>query len=96
MAEQHGGQGLRGRVSECETLRGLISTVKSGSCAVLVLRCEAGVGKTALLAYTLEQASFAGSLQAFRTIQVAGVESDMELAYAGLQQLCAPLLKHLH
>jgi DNA-binding CsgD family transcriptional regulator len=63
---------------------------------VLVLRGEAGVGKTALLAYTLEQASFAGSLQAFRTIQVAGVESDMELAYAGLQQLCAPLLKHLH
>jgi DNA-binding CsgD family transcriptional regulator len=95
MVEQYGGQGLRGRVSECEMLRGLISTVQSGSCGVLVLRGEAGVGKTALLAYTAEQASSAGSSLAFRTIQVAGVESDMELAYAGLQQLCAPLLTHL-
>lgn len=80
---------LRGRSSECETLRNLISTVRSGSCQVLVLRGEAGVGKTALLEYVSEQAS------GFRCVQVAGVESDMELAFAGLQQLCAPLLTYL-
>ena len=79
---------LRGRVSECKTLDGLISTVKSGNCQVLVLRGEAGVGKTALLEYVAEQAS------GFRCVQVAGVQSDMELAFAGLQQLCAPLMAH--
>jgi DNA-binding CsgD family transcriptional regulator/tetratricopeptide (TPR) repeat protein len=56
---------------------------------VLVLRGEAGVGKTALLEYTSELAS------GFRCVQVAGVQSDMELAFAGLQQLCAPLMDHL-
>jgi DNA-binding CsgD family transcriptional regulator len=56
---------------------------------VLVLRGEAGVGKTALLEYTSELAS------GFRCVEVAGVQSDMELAFAGLQQLCAPLLGHL-
>jgi len=83
----HGrGQSLRGRASECETLRGLISTVQSGSCQVLVLRGEAGVGKTALLEYISERAS------GFRCVEVAGVQWDMELAFAGLQQLCAPLV----
>ena len=90
MADQFGRQHLRGRASECEMLRGLISTVQSGSCQVVVLRGEAGVGKTALLGYTVAQAK-----SAFRVIQVAGVESDMELAFAGLQQLCAPLMSHL-
>jgi DNA-binding CsgD family transcriptional regulator len=56
---------------------------------VLVLRGEAGVGKTSLLEYVSELAS------GLRRVQVAGVESDMELAFAGLQQLCAPLLQHL-
>jgi DNA-binding CsgD family transcriptional regulator len=88
MSSQGRGRRLRGRASECETLRNLISTAKSGS-QVLVLRGEAGVGKTALLAYTTELAS------GFRCVQLAGVESDMELAFAGLQQLCAPLLNHL-
>ncbi len=55
----------------------------------MVLRGEAGVGKTALLQYVAEQAS------GFRCIDVSGVESDMELAFAGLQQLCAPILGHL-
>ena len=89
MSSQGRGQRLRGRDSECETLRGLISTVQSGICQVLVLRGEAGVGKTALLEYVSELAS------GFRCVQVAGVQSDMELAFAGLQQLCAPLLDHL-
>jgi DNA-binding CsgD family transcriptional regulator len=89
MSSQDRGQGLRGRESECETLRGLISNARSGGSQVLVLRGEAGVGKTALLEYTRELAA------GFRCVQVAGVESDMELAFAGLQQLCAPLLDHL-
>ncbi len=89
MSSSGRGQRLRGRASECETLRGLISTVQSGTCQVLVLRGEAGVGKSALLGYTSELAA------GFRCVQVAGVQSDMELAYAGLQQLCAPLMDHL-
>ncbi|MDT5127979.1 MAG: hypothetical protein QOH54_3623 [Mycobacterium sp.] len=54
-----------------------------------MLRGEAGVGKTALLEYASELAS------GFRVARVAGVEADVELAFAGLQQLCAPLLNHL-
>ncbi len=89
MSSQGRGRSLRGRVSDCETLRGLISTARSGSCQVLVLRGEAGVGKTALLDYVSELAS------GFRSVHVAGVQSDMELAFAGLQQLCAPLMHHV-
>ena len=88
MSSQDRGERLRGRANECETLRGLISTVQSGGCQVLVLRGEAGVGKTALLGYASELAT------GFRCIQVTGVQSDMELAFAGLQQLCAPLMDH--
>jgi len=89
MSSQGGGQRLRGRAGECETLRGLISTAQSATSQVLVLRGEAGVGKTALLEYTSELAA------GFRCVQVAGVQADMELAFAGLQQLCAPLLNYL-
>ncbi|QRY52375.1 helix-turn-helix transcriptional regulator [Mycolicibacterium septicum] len=80
---------LRGRVSECAALRTLVSGGRSGGSAVMVVRGEAGVGKTALLDYVVEHAP------GFRVTQVAGVESDMELAFAGLHQLCAPLLDHL-
>lgn len=80
---------LLGRNNEIEILRSLISTVRGGQCQVLVLRGEAGVGKTTLLSHLTEVAA------TFRTIQVSGVESDMELAYAGIQQLCAPLMGHL-
>lgn len=89
MPSQGRGTRLRGRASECATLRGLISTVRSGSCVVLVLKGEAGVGKTALLEHVSELAS------GFRCVEAAGVESDMELAFAGLQQVCAPLLSRL-
>jgi DNA-binding CsgD family transcriptional regulator len=89
MSGQGRGHRLRGRASECETLRGLISHVQSGSSQVLVLRGEAGVGKTALLEFLAAQAS------GFRRVQVAGIQSDMELAFAGLQQLCAPLMVHV-
>jgi len=88
MSSLGGAERLRGRVSECATLKGLIATVKSGSSQVLVLRGEAGVGKTALLEFTGEMAS------GVRCLHVAGVQSDMELAFAGVQQLCAPLQNH--
>ncbi len=80
---------LRGRDNECNSLRTLLSSVQSSSSQVIVLRGEAGVGKTALLDYAVEQST------GFRVARVAGVESDMELAFAGLQQLCAPLLNRL-
>ena len=82
-------QRLYGRVTECRTLRTLLSTARSGASQVLVFRGEAGVGKTALIEYLTEQAA------GFRTARVAGVESDIELAFAGLQQLCAPLMSHV-
>lgn len=80
---------LRGRAAECERLDELIAAVKPGARQVLVLRGEAGVGKTALLDYAARRA------EGFQLLAVSGVESDMELAYAGLHQLCAPLFGHL-
>ena len=83
------GPGLRGRRSECETLTGLIQAARSGRSAVLVVRGEPGIGKTALLEY------MAGAASGSRILRVAGVESQMELAFAGLHQLCEPLLDGL-
>lgn len=77
---------LRGRDRECETLRELLAMARSGSSRVLVLRGEAGVGKTALLQYLSARAD------GFRVTRVSGIESDMELAFAGLHQVCLPLL----
>src|SRR3954465_11758463 len=81
--------GLLGRSSECDTLDRLLATVRAGESAVLVVRGEAGVGKSALLAHLLERAS------GFRIARAAGAESEMELAFAGLHQLCAPMLDRL-
>ena len=64
----------------------MLDEVRGGHSAVLVVRGEAGVGKTALLRYVAENAS------GFRVAQTAGVESEMELAYAGLHQLGAAML----
>jgi DNA-binding CsgD family transcriptional regulator len=80
---------LLGRRSECETLDRLVTTVRAGHSAVLVVRGEAGVGKSALLAYLAERASEC------RITRAAGVESEMELPFAGLHQLCGPLLDRL-
>lgn len=82
-------QPLRGRGFESQELLELISGVRGGSSRALVLRGEAGIGKTALLDDVVAHAV------GFRITHVAGVESDMELAFAGLQQLCNPLLGHL-
>jgi DNA-binding CsgD family transcriptional regulator len=80
---------LLGRASECEALDRLLENVRGGQSASLVIRGEAGVGKTALLHYCARQAS------GFRVARIAGVESEMELPFAGLHQLCAPLLGRL-
>src|SRR5947209_2059477 len=77
---------LRGRSSECTQLDGLVSAIRRGESRSLLLRGEAGIGKTALLEYLLESAS---NLQVLRAV---GVESEMELAFASLHQLCAPML----
>ncbi|MEU6596062.1 helix-turn-helix transcriptional regulator [Streptomyces flaveolus] len=81
--------GLLGRDRELAVLDQVLATARAGSSAVLVLRGEAGIGKTALLGYAADRAA------GFRTIGVAGVESEMELAFASLHQLCAPLLGRL-
>src|SRR5918992_1470106 len=80
---------LRARRSECTLLDGLGSAIRQGESRSLVLRGEAGIGKTALLAYLLESASD------LTVVRAAGVESEMELAFASLHQLCAPLLDRL-
>ena len=80
---------LRGRRSEREVLDRRLQRVRVGESSVLVVRGEAGVGKTALLEYVA-----AGALGC-RIVRVAGVESEMELAFAGLHQLCAPMLDGL-
>jgi hypothetical protein len=89
MANLDASRGLLGRRSECETLDRLLRSVRSGQSRVLVLRGEAGIGKTALLRYFVEQASDC------RVLRTAGVQSEMELAFAGLHQLCAPMLDRL-
>ena len=81
--------GFRGRTSECQVLDGLLEQVRGGHSAVLVIRGEAGVGKTALLRYAAGQAS------GFRIVQLAGVEAEMELPYAALHQLCAAMVGQL-
>src|SRR5580693_4285933 len=80
---------LLGRRSECAALDQLVASVRAGPSRALVLRGDAGVGKTALLEYLLQHASGCGIARA------VGVESEMELAFAGLQQLCAPFLDRL-
>ena len=89
LASREPGSGLRGRRSECEALDQLVASVRAGQSRVLVLRGEAGVGKTVLLEYLLGRAS------GCRVAQAAGAQSEMELAFAGLHQLCAPFLGRL-
>jgi DNA-binding NarL/FixJ family response regulator len=80
---------LRGRRDECAVLDRLLEDARAGRSGVLVVRGEAGIGKTALLDYAVDAASDLSVLQA------AGVESERELAFAALDQLCAPLLDQL-
>lgn len=89
MRDGHPALLLRGRSSECEALDRQLQRVRAGESSVLVVRGEAGIGKTALLEYVAERAS------GCRIVRVAGVESEMELAFAGLHPLCAPMLDRL-
>ena len=77
------------RQRECELLDGLLHAVRAGRGGVIVVRGEAGIGKSALLDYTARAA------MDLRLIRVAGVESEMEMAFAALHQLCSPILNHL-
>ena len=84
------GPGLLGRRVECDELDRAVRVVRDGGQhQVLVVRGEAGIGKSTLLDYIATRAP------GFRVARVAGVESEMELAFAGLHQLCAPMLGSL-
>jgi DNA-binding CsgD family transcriptional regulator len=80
---------LVGRGRECATLDRLLGEIRDGASRSLVVLGDPGIGKSALLDYAA--AAAAGS----RVIRVTGIESEMEFAFAALQQACAPLLKHL-
>jgi hypothetical protein len=80
---------LRGRRGECDVLDRLLQAVRAGASRALLVRGDPGVGKTALLDYLVEQAA------GCRVVRAAGVQSEMELAFAGLHQLLAPTLDRL-
>ena len=80
---------MRDRRAECKALEQLVTAVRAGKSQALVVRGEPGVGKTALLDYLVGRAS------GCRVGRVAGVQSEMELAFAGLHQVCAPMLDRL-
>ena len=81
--------GLLDRGRERDVLDRLVAGVRAGQSRVLVLRGEAGIGKTALLGH------LSAAAEGCRIARAAGVESEMELAFAGLHSLCAPMLGHL-
>jgi DNA-binding CsgD family transcriptional regulator len=80
---------LSGRADECALLDELVGDIRCGQSRALVLRGEAGIGKTALLEYLVESAP------ELTVVRAEGVESEMELAYASLHQLCTPMLSHV-
>lgn len=80
---------LLGRRNERAVLDALFDAVRAGRSGALVVRGEAGVGKTALLEYAIESAS------GLRVVRAVGVDSEIELAFGALHQLCAPMLDRL-
>ena len=80
--------GLMDRRSERDVLDRLVDAVRAGESRALVVRGDPGVGKTVLLDHLAGRASGSGC----RVARAAGVQSEMELAFAGLHQLCAPML----
>ncbi|WP_206751966.1 AAA family ATPase [Kribbella sp. VKM Ac-2568] len=80
---------LRGRQAECRQLELLVDAARHGRSQALVISGEAGIGKSALLDYLVAEAS------GCRVIRVVGVQVEAELAFAGLHQLCSPLLDQL-
>jgi DNA-binding CsgD family transcriptional regulator len=86
-----GGRGvmLGGRGQQCSAVDGLLAGVRAGRSRVLVIRGEAGIGKTALLGYAADAAPD------FQVARAEGVESEMELPFAALHQLCGRMLGRL-
>src|SRR5258708_37367687 len=80
---------LLGRAAERAQLDRMLESARAEHASVLVLRGEAGIGKTALVRYAAERA------QGWRVLRAAGVESEMELPFSGLHQMCASLLHAL-
>ncbi|HET7047924.1 MAG TPA: AAA family ATPase [Solirubrobacteraceae bacterium] len=92
MAEGHSAPGqltLEDRRHESAALDGLLAAVRAGRSGALVLRGEAGIGKTALLEHAVASAS------GVRVLRATAVESEMELAFAALHQLCGPMLDRI-
>jgi hypothetical protein len=89
MADRHPASMLRGRHSECDVLNRLLEAVRAGRSGALVMRGEPGIGKTSLLGYAIEAAS------ELRIMRAVGVESEIELAFAGLHRLFVPMLGRL-
>src|SRR6478736_5319123 len=81
------GRPLLGREREREVLDRLLDGVRGGRGGVLVVHGEAGVGKTALLEYTVDSGS------EFRIARTFGVEAEIELPFAAVQQLCSPFFE---
>src|SRR5689334_15300693 len=77
---------LLGRQHECEVLDRVVEDAKGARSRVLVLRSEAGIGKSSLLEYLGEKAT------ACRVEHSVGIESEMDLAFSGLHQTCASML----
>jgi hypothetical protein len=84
-----GGSVLLGRAKERAMVDGVLDQARAGISGVLMLTGEPGVGKSALLEYAAETASD------FQMVRASGVEWEMELAFAGLHQLCVPFLDGL-
>jgi hypothetical protein len=80
---------LLGRDQECRAIDRLLESARSGASAVTVVRGAPGIGKSTLLDYALKSST------GFRAVRAAGVESEVELAFGSLRQLCAPLLEGL-
>src|SRR4051812_29975629 len=89
MSSRHHRSRLYGRGRECDLLDGLILAARAGASQVLVLHGEPGIGKSALLDYVAQRSS------GCRVVRASGAESEMELAFAGLHQLCTPMMDRL-
>ncbi len=89
MPSPRSGPVLRGRRPECDRLSSVVAAAEAGRSQVLVLRGEEGIGKTALLDFLIGRAT------GCQVGRAAGVESETDLAFAGLHQLCSRHLERL-
>src|SRR4051794_40003900 len=80
---------LLGRRAECEALDRLLDAVRAGESRALAIHGEPGIGKSALLDYVIQRAADC------HVASAAGVQSEVELAFAALHQICGPMLGHL-